>query len=132
MSVKLLTKDLINKFSILNWAQFLSSGIFQIYLVFISAKRYTIYFSGANWINLWKSNGMLEKDIEKITKSESNFPPTFFDHFLLSDINFNGHCLINNNISILKKVINLYFPYTLSPGLSKDFTLKNWLFGCLT
>ena len=72
---------------------------------------------------------MLEKNIEKITKSERNFPPTFFDYLLLSDINFNGHCLINNNISILKKVINLCFPYTLSPGLSKDFTLKNWLFG---
>ena len=45
---------------------------------------------------------------ENITKSESNFAPTFVNHHLLPDINFNGSCLINNNISIPKKVINLY------------------------
>ena len=36
---------------------------------------------------------------------------TFVNHHLLSDINFNGHCLININISIPKKVINLYISY---------------------
>ena len=35
------------------------------------------------------------KNIENITKSDSNFAPTFVDH-VLSDVNFNGCCLINN------------------------------------
>ena len=47
-------------------------------------------------------------------------------------MNFNGHCLIKNNISIPKKVINLYISYTLGPqlrNLNTDFTLGNFLFG---
>ena len=40
---------------------------------------------------------------ENIEKSERNFAPTFIDRHVLPDINFNGHCLINNNISITKK-----------------------------
>ena len=39
-------------------------------------------------------------------------------------MNFNRHCLINNNISIPKIVINLYIFYTLNPWLT-----KNCLFG---
>ena len=35
---------------------------------------------------------MSEEDIENVTKSDSNFAP-----FLLSDINFNGHCLIKKD-----------------------------------
>ena len=57
---------------------------------------------------------MSEENIENITKSDSTFAPTFLDHHLLPDINFNGHCLINN-IHILKKVINIYIFYTLNP-----------------
>ena len=57
---------------------------------------------------------MSEENIVNITKSDSNFAPTFVDHHLLTDIKFNGHCLINN-ISIPKKIINLYISYTLSP-----------------
>ena len=59
---------------------------------------------------------MSEENIENITKSDSNFVPTFADHNLLPDINFNGHCIINN-ISIPKKVINLFISYTLGPQL---------------
>ena len=51
---------------------------------------------------------MSEENIESITKLDSNFVPTFVDHNSLPDINFNGHCLIKNYISIPKKVINLY------------------------
>ena len=107
ISTKGLTKDLINKFSILNGANYFALGIFQNYLVFIPAKKYIKYFTGTNWIDSWKSNGMSEENIKNITKSDSNFPPTFVDHHALPDINFNGHCLINN-ISIPNKVINLY------------------------
>ena len=71
-----------------------------------------------------KSNGMSEKHIENITKSDSNFAPPFFDHHV-------RHCLVNN-IYISKKVINLYISYTLGSkfrNLNTDFTLGNCLFG---
>ena len=72
------------------------------------------------------------RNIENITKSGSNFAPTFLDHYLLPDINFNGHYLIKNNISIPKKVINLYISCKLNPqlrNLNTNFILNNCLFG---
>ena len=122
---------MINKFSILNGAKYFSSAIFQNYLVFIPAKKYIKYFSGTTRIDLWKSNGMSKENIENIAKSDRNFAPTFVDHHVLPDINFNGHCLINN-IYIPKKLINIYISYTLNPwlrNLNTDFTLNNSLFG---
>ena len=103
----------MNKFSVLNGAKYFSSGIFQNYLVFMPAKKYIKYFVGTPLIVSRKSNGMSEESVENITKSDSNFAPNFVDHHSLPDINFNGHCLIKNNISIPKKVINLYISYTL-------------------
>ena len=107
MSTKGLTKYLINKFIILNGAKYLSLEIIQNYEVFIQAKKYVRYLSGTTQIDLWKPNRMSKENIENITKSDSNFAPTFVDHHVLPDINFNGHCLINN-IYIPKKVINIY------------------------
>ena len=72
-------------------------------------------FSGTTRIESWKSYGVSEDNIEKITKSETKFAPMFSDHHLLPDVNFNGHCLTKNNISIFKKVIkSKYFLYTKS------------------
>ena len=100
-----LTKDLINKFNILNGAKYISLGIIQNYLAFALAKKYIKYFTGTTRIESWKSNGMSEENIENLTKSDSNFAQTFVDHNLLPGMNFNGHCLIKNNIFIplLKK-----------------------------
>ena len=89
-------------------------GIFQNYLVLIPAKKYIKYFSGTARVDSWKSNRMSEENLKSITKSNSNFAPTFVDHHLLPNTNYNRHCLINN-IPIPKKVINLYISYTLSP-----------------
>ena len=61
----------------LNGAKYFSSGIFQNYLVHISAKKYIKYFSGTTWIESWKSNRMSEENIENITTSDSNFATTF-------------------------------------------------------
>ena len=47
---------------------------------------------------------MSEENIEKITRSDSNFAQIFLHHHLLPDINFNEHCLINK-ISIPNKSI---------------------------
>ena len=101
-------------------------------MVFIPAKKYIKYFSGNTRISSWKSNGKSEENTENITKSDSNFAPTFVDHHVLPEINFNGHCLIKDNISVPKKVIKLYIFYTLNPqlrNLNTDFTLGNCLFG---
>ena len=75
---------------------------------------------------------MSEETIENITKSDSNFTPTFVDHHGLPDINFNEHILIKSNISIPEKVINLYTSYTSGwqlRNLNTDFILSNCLFG---
>ena len=74
----------------------------------------------------------VRRNIENITKSDSNFDPTFVDHHFLQDMNFNGHSLMKNNISSPKKVLNLYISYSLGPqlkNLKTDFTLGNCLFG---
>ena len=74
---------------------------------------------------------MSKVNIENITKLDSNFAPTFVDHHVLPDINFNWHCLVNN-IYVPKKVINIYISCTLSPllrNLNIDFTLKICLSG---
>ena len=88
-----LTKDLINKFSILNGAKYFSLGIFQNYLVFKPTKKYIKYMTGTTRIEWWKSNGMSEQSIENINKSDSDFAPTFVDHHLLPDMTFNEHCM---------------------------------------
>ena len=84
---------MINKFNILNGVKKFSSGIFQNCLVFIPAKKYIKYICGTIRIDSSISNGISEENIESITISDSNFVPTFVDHHILPDINFNGHCL---------------------------------------
>ena len=79
-------------------------GIFQNYLAFILAKKYIKYFRDTTRIESWKSNVVPEENVENITKSDNNFAPTFVHHYVLPDINFNGHFLIKNNISIPKKL----------------------------
>ena len=100
-------KDLRNKFSILNGANYFYSGIFQNHFVFIPVK-YIKYFIGTTRIKSWKSNGMSEENIENITKSETNFAPTFVDHHLLPEMKSSRQYLIRNNVSIPKKLINLH------------------------
>ena len=98
---------MINKFSTLDGGKKFFSGIFENCLVFIPAKKYINYFSGTTRIDSWKSNGISEENIENITKSDSNFAPSFVDHHLLPDNNCNGCCLTKNKFFIPKKVINL-------------------------
>ena len=58
---------------------------------------------------------MSEENIENITIWESNFAPTFVDYHLLLDVNFNGHCLIQNNNSYpWKSNKPIYFLHTRS------------------
>ena len=114
ISTKGLTKDLINKFSILNRTKCFPSGIFQNYLVFILAKNILNILVALIGMN--RGNPM-ECQKKKMTKSDNNFAPSFVHHHLLQDMNFNGHCLTKNNISFPKKVINRYISNTLGPQL---------------
>ena len=50
ISTKWLTKDLINKFTILSGAKYFSSRIFQNYLVIVPPKKLINYFSGTTKI----------------------------------------------------------------------------------
>ena len=104
----------MNKLSILNGAKYFSLRIFENYLVLILAKKYMKYFSSI-------------ESIENIMKSGSSFVPNFVDHHLLQNMNFNGHYLIKNNISIPKKVINLYISYTMDPQLIFIYRWKQFL-----
>ena len=93
---------MINKFNIFNGAKYIFSRAFQNYLIFIPAKKYIKYLSGNTRIDLWKSSDMPEENIEHITKSDSNSVPTFIDHRLLPDINFNGCCLTLIKLGFLR------------------------------
>ena len=115
---------MINKFSILNGAKHFSSGIFQNYLVFIPAKKHIKFFSGTTQIDSWKPNGISEENVETITKSYSNFAPTFADYHILPDIDFNEHCSINN-VYIPKKVMNLYINDIIYINISMNFLIHN-------
>ena len=76
---------------------------------------------------------MSDKNIEKVIKSDNVFTPTFVNYYTLPDKNFNGHCLIKNNIFIPKKSNeSIYLLHTKSmekTDLKTDLTLNNCLFG---
>ena len=81
VSTKRLTKDVINKYSILNEITYLYSGILQNYPVFIPAKKYIKYLGGTTEIYSWKSNGMSEESIENIIKLGYNFASTLVNYY---------------------------------------------------
>ena len=121
---------MLNKYGILNGAQYFSSNVLQNYLVFILANKYFKLFSGATEIYLWKFKGIPERSIENITTTSSSFAPTLINSYTLPYVKFSGHCLINK-FPDSGKVINLYISYTLNPrsrDLNTNFTLSNCLF----
>ena len=72
-----------------------------------------------------------QKKILKIYVNQTAILHQLLLIIMFCQIYFNEHCLVNNNISIPKIVINLYIFYILNPRLSKsntDFALKNCLF----
>ena len=99
-------------------------------MVFIPDIKYIKYFHATTRIHPWTPNGISEENIEDGTKSDSNFAPTFLDHHLLPDINFNGHCLIKNDVSIPQKSNkSIYFLGAQLRNLNTDFSFGNCLFG---
>ena len=67
---------------------------------------------------------MSGENIENMIKSINNFAVIFVDHHVFPDVNFNGHCLINNNISVPEKVINLYISKSMVKKFKHRFYIK--------
>ena len=117
----------MNGYKILNRVKYFYSGILQNYLIFLSTKKYFRFFTNISQALSWKSKGFLEESIENIITSDSNFAATLINHYALSVVKFNGHCLITSS-TVSIKIINLYISYTLdrwSRDLNTDFTLNN-------
>ena len=54
---------------------------------------------------------MSEESIENLTTSDNVFELTLVNSYPLSHAKFGGNCLVNINISVFKKVINLCICY---------------------
>ena len=94
---------MINGYKILNSAKYFPSGIFQNYLVFIPSKKCIRYFNSTTRIYSWTFKGMSEESIENLTKLDSLFAPTFVHRYILPEVNFNEHYLINKKFLFVKK-----------------------------
>ena len=78
-----------------------------------------------------KKKEISEKSIKNPSESNNTFAPRLINSDPLPDVKFNGNCLINSNIFVFRKVINLHMSYTLtwSRDLNTVLTLDNCLFG---
>ena len=56
---------------------------------------------------------MSEESIENLTTSDNVFELNLVNSYPLSLAEFGGNCLVNINIPVFKKVINLYICYTV-------------------
>ena len=90
---------------------------FKIIQYLYQVKNTLKHFNGTTQIYSRKYNEISEETIEIITKSNSLFVPIFVNHYILPDVSFNGYCLINKNISVLKNVTSLYISYKINPWL---------------
>ena len=79
----------------------------------LSTKKYFRFFTNTSQIYSWKSKGFSEESIENITTSDRNFGRYLINYYPLANVEFNGHCLVNNNTAASIKIINLYISYTL-------------------
>ena len=57
-------------------------------IIFYLYQKYIKCFNGTDQIYSWKSNEMSEESIEKITKSNNRFAPTFVNHYISPDVSF--------------------------------------------
>ena len=91
ISPKRLTKELIDKFSVLNGAKYFSLRIFKIYVVFIPAKKYIKYFIGTTRIEL----------VLKIWLNEATIFINFLNWYIFLSWNYILSCELKTNIVII-------------------------------
>ena len=90
----------------------LLQGYFKIQFLYQLEKTLNILVVPLEFIR-----GISEEIIENVTKLSIIFVPSFVNHCLIPDEIFNGSCLINNFISISKKVMNIHISYILNQYL---------------
>ena len=90
----------------------LLQGYFKIQFLYQLEKTLNILVVPLEFIR-----GISEEIIENVTKLSIIFVPSFVNHCLIPDEIFNGSCLINNFISIPKKVMNIHISYILNQYL---------------
>ena len=103
----------------------------QDHLVFVSANKCVESLSDTQEIYSWKSKGMSKEGTKNLSGSDHNFAKILINSYPISGAKFNGNFLINDNISALRKVINLYISFNLhtwSRYLNTKFTLVYCLF----
>ena len=139
ISMKGLTTDLINRYSVINrWKYFSFDGLQNCLLFHLIirnsgplgfASNFEKYLDGrfATWVSRELSQ---EKNVNWY-KLDTNFFPMYNSTY----VKFKGICLKQKIVSFLyKKIINLYISYKLdewSKDLNTDFTLRNCLFGAV-
>ena len=76
-------------------------------------------------------HGNSKESIKNATWYDNTIASSLINSYPLPDAKFGGNCLINNNISVFRKITNLHLSYTLdawSSDLNTDFSLGNCLF----
>ena len=100
MSKKVLTKDLMNKYNILNGI-FLQTA-YKIIQYLDQSISTLVFFSGNNKIYSWTSKGISEESIKNPSTSDNIFAPKSAG-YPISKIKFNGNCLKQDSASFLHK-----------------------------
>ena len=105
---------MINKYSTLNGAKYISLDGLQNYMVFSPVSKYLSSFSKTDNIYSWTSKEISEESIKTPFTSENSFFPKWVDGYQLPKIKVNGNCLKQDRLSFLhRNVVNLYNTYEL-------------------
>ena len=126
ISRKWLTKDLIDKCSILNGANYFSSDELQNYLVFISTTRiYWISKDGSNSeIESWKSTEMSRESIKTWHTSDISFALKLNFDYRFKTSNFKGIYLNQDSVSFLHEKCFKFVYFTQIRNMFKMFKYR--------
>ena len=134
VSTKALTKDLINKYNILNGAKYFSSVGLSNHLEFVSNNKWFDTFSGIDKDYSLQCK-IVPKESIKTPTSGYTFAPKVIDSNRLEKFIFKWNCLILEKIYFIHdNAVNVYITFELdtwSRDLSTDFTLDNYLVGAM-
>ena len=135
VSTKAFTKDLINKYNILNGAKHFSSIGLPNHLQFLSNNKCFDTFSGIHKNYSWKRKIVPKESIKTPPISDNTFAPKVIDCNQLEKVVFNRNCLMQDKIYFIHdSAVNLYITLELdtwSRDLNTDFTLDNCLVGAM-
>ena len=108
---------------------------FQAYLIFQPVHRYIEIVTNTKYISEWRSKGLSDERIKRITTSDSSLAPLISYHGYKIRLKFNGSILRQPKVTYThKKAVNIYIVYELagSSSHSDDPTLKKLFIWCNT